>query len=242
MTGPYLCATAASAVCAPPRFREVSTQQKQSSLTSIYRSQTESLPKASQITITRNQHHRFPPAKKCARPREAVLSLKFVCKPIPWWRRGCMFARPHCEEKSWIYGPQTERSCSMVATNKKWLSSNRVLLSIPVGANTNKTFLYSWIKTYSFHSPFLPNVERLDDKLAKCELGTGTALFMDDQPSRKSPGRWCVSTSSWDESPWCLLTGLIPLVREANQECSFAPNTCCRAYSIWPKWDQGNGG
>lgn len=198
-------------------------------------------PKASQIT--RNQHHRFPLKKKNVQGHAKQRSALSLCvnQYLGEEEDACL-PTPTAKKKNWIYGPQTERSRSMVATNKKWLSSNRVLLSIPVGANTNKTFLYSWIKTYSFHSPFPSNVESLYDKLAKCELATGTALFMDDQPSRKSPGRWCVSTSSWDESPWCLLTGLIPLVREANQECSFAPNTCCRAYSIWPKWDQGNGG
>lgn len=62
----------------------------------------------------------------------------------------------------------------------------------------------------------------LDDESFKCEHGTRTALLI-VQPSQKSLRQWCVSTSSPDESPWCLLTGLIPLVRKANQECSFAP-------------------
>lgn len=83
---------------------------------------------------------------------------------------------------------------------------------------------------------------RLHDEVALCELVTGTALFMLDQPSPKSRRQWCVSTSSWDESPWCLLTGLIPQAREANKECSFAQNTCFRANSIWPKWDRGKRG
>lgn len=110
-----------------------------------------------------------------------------------------------------------------------------MLLSVS-GGKPNQIFLNSWIKTYSSLTLSIPALRwRLDDELAKCEHVTGTALFMDDQPLLKSLGQWCVSTSSWDESPWCLLTGLIPLVSEANQECALAPNTCFRVDSIWPK-------
>lgn len=123
----------------------------------------------------------------------------------------------------------------IVAISRKRLSSNWVLLSVS-GGKPNQIFLNSWIKTYSSLTLSIPALRwRLDDELAKCEHVTGTALFMDDQPLLKSLGQWCVSTSSWDESPWCLLTGLIPLVSEANQECALAPNTCFRVDSIWPK-------
>lgn len=118
----------------------------------------------------------------------------------------------------------------------KWLSVYRVLLPIPVG-NKHKQNI-SLLMNLKLFLCFFALHWRLDDKLALCELATGTALFTDDQSSQKSPGQWCVRISSRDESPWCLLTALIPLARKANQECNFTPNTSFRACSIWPKWDR----
>lgn len=119
----------------------------------------------------------------------------------------------------------------------KWLSVYRVLLSIPVG-NKHKQNI-SLLMNLKLFLCFFALHWRLDDELASCELATGTALFTDDQSSQKSLRQWCVRISSWDESPWCLLTALIPLARKANQECNFTPNTCFRARSIWPKWGRG---
>lgn len=117
-----------------------------------------------------------------------------------------------------MIGVVSDWSCCFVTTNRQSLLR---LLSVPGGSQTNKTF--SWIKTYSFYPFSNPATHwKLDDESFKCEHGTRTALLI-VQPSQKSLRQWCVSTSSPDESPWCLLTGLIPLVRKANQECSFAP-------------------
>lgn len=119
----------------------------------------------------------------------------------------------------------------------KWLSLHRVLHSIPVGKKHKQNI--SLLMNLKWFLWFFAPHRRLDDELALCELATGTALFTDDQSSQRSFRQWCVRIFSWDESPWCLLTALIPLARKPNQECNFTPNTCCRACSIWPKWDRG---
>lgn len=119
----------------------------------------------------------------------------------------------------------------------KRLSLYRVPLSTPVG-NKHKQNISLLMNFKLFLCFFAPHW-RLDDELALCEPATGAALFTDDQSSQRSFRQWCVGIFSWDESPWCLLTALIPLARKPNQECNFTPNTCCRACSIWPKWGRG---
>lgn len=65
-------------------------------------------------------------------------------------------------------------------------------INLSGGKHKQNISLFMNLKLYLSHSLHSP-CQRLDDELAKCELATGTALFMDDQPSQKSPGQWYVA-------------------------------------------------
>lgn len=78
------------------------------------------------------------------RLHDPQLELQFAFKAVPRWRKRGMLTHSHGWVKTrYVSNKVKSRTIYVAATNRKWLSSNWALLSVPADANTNKTFLHS---------------------------------------------------------------------------------------------------